>query len=88
MPKIEEVPVFTIRFGVPINLEGLDALPLPLESVRVTRRGHERCGHVHRSRAAASRCARSRAHGEETREPDDARVYVRTVAAGEVQDGR
>lgn len=74
--------MFTIRFGVPLDLAGLDALPL--ESVRVTKRGHKRCGHVHHSRKAAEKCARSRASGEEFNEPADARVYVRTVQVEEV----
>lgn len=70
--------IITIRFGVPVSLTGVDTLPLPLESIRVTKRGHVPCGHVHHSRKAVKKCARSRASGEEFNEPDDARVYVRT----------
>jgi hypothetical protein len=71
--------MFTIRFGVPYDFTGIDDLSLPLEAVRVTKRGHRSCGHKHTSRAAAKRCVRSTASGEEFNEPDDARVYVRTV---------
>lgn len=78
--------VMRIRFSVPVDYDGLYGPP-PWETVRVTKRGQERCGHVHRSSNAAMKCANAHAGGREFGEPEDAGVFVRTVLGGEVSDG-